>query len=379
MGNTLTGLIPVIYKAVDLVSRELVGMIPAVTINASEAQGAVGQEITSPVTAGATAVNITPGPASPDTGDQAIGKTTMSIQKSKMVPVNWTGEEQMALNGTHNAVLIDQFSQAFRTITNEVESDLAGQYIAASRAYGTAGTTPFGTPGDFTDVSSVVQILKDNGAPVSDLQLVVNTTAGANLLGKHARADIVGEGNVRRLQQQGVILALSGCQIRESAQIRSVTKGTGIGYLSNNVAGYPVGATALLLDTGTGTVLAGDVVTFAGDTNKYIVGSALVAGNMALNPNGLRKPLADNVTMTVGNNYSANMAFARSAIHLLARTPAMPKEGDQADDVIVVTDPVSGLAFQIAMYRQYRRVHFEIGLAWGTACTKSEHLALLLG
>ena len=379
MSNTLTGLIPVIYTAVDQVSRELVGMIPAVTINAGEANAAVGQEITSPVTAGATAVNITPGPASPDSGDQNLGKKTMTIQKSKMVPVNWTGEEQMALNGMHNTVLIDQFFQAMRTITNEVEADLAALYVYAARAFGTAGATPFGTPGDFTDAASVVQILKDNGAPLSDLQLVVNTTAGTNLLGKQSRADIVGEGNIRRIQQQGIILKTSGCQIRESAQIKSITKGTGASYLSNNASGYAVGASALALDTGSGTVLAGDVVTFAGDTNKYVVGTALSGGNMALNLPGLVKTLADNVAMTVGNSYAANMAFARSAIHLLARTPAMPKEGDQADDVIVVTDPVSGLAFQIAMYRQYRRVHFEVGLAWGTACTKSEHLALLLG
>ena len=32
-----------------------------------------------------------------------------------------------------------------------------------------------------------------------------------------------------------------------------------------------VGDTTIGIDTGSGTVLAGDVVTFAGDTNKYIV------------------------------------------------------------------------------------------------------------
>lgn len=379
MANTLTGLIPTIYKAVDVVSRELVGMIPAVTINADEANAAVGQEITAPVTTGATAVDITPGPASPGSGDQTIGPKTMKITKSKMVPVNWTGEEQIALKSQHAPVLIDQFAQAMRTLSNEVEADLAGLCVAASRAYGTAGTTPFATAGDFTDVSSVVQILKDNGAPTSDLQLVVNTTAGSNLLGKHARADVVGEGNIRKIQQQGIILALSGCQIRESAQIRNVIKGTGTGYLVNNAAGYAPGASTLALDTGSGTVLAGDVITFAGDTNKYVVNTALAGSSMAIGLPGLRKALADNAAMTIGNSYAANMAFARSAIHLLARTPAMPKEGDQADDVIYVTDPVSNLTFQIAMYRQYRQVHFEVGLAWGVAATKSEHIALLLG
>ena len=45
----------------------------------------------------------------------------------------------------------------------------------------------------------------------------------------------------------------------------------------------------------------------------------------------------------------------------------------------VVTDEMSGLAFQVAMYKEYRRVRYEIGLAWGVKTIKPEFLALLLG
>jgi len=64
---------------------------------------------------------------------------------------------------------------------------------------------------------------------------------------------------------------------------------------------------------------------------------------------------------------------------LAARAPAMPAGGDDADDVITVTDPVSGLTFQVAMYRQYRQVKIEIGLAWGVAAPNNKFCGLLLG
>ena len=53
--------------------------------------------------------------------------------------------------------------------------------------------------------------------------------------------------------------------------------------------------------------------------------------------------------------------------------------GDTADDVMNVTDPVSGITFQVALYRQYRQVRYEVGLAWGVASIKPEHGCVLLG
>jgi hypothetical protein len=272
--------------------------------------------------------------------------------------------------------LRDQFAQAMRTLCNEVEADLSGLYTDASRAFGTAGTTPFAS--DLSDTANVLKILLDNGAPSTDLQLVINTSGGAKLrtLGQLTKANEAGGDSLLR---QGVLLDLHGMAIRESAKVKNVTKGTGAAYQVNNVAGYAVGDTVIAADTGTGTILAGDVVTFAGDTNKYIVASALSGGSFTIAAPGLRQALANDAVITVGNNYAANMAFSRSAIILATRAPALPDGGDSADDRTIITDPVSNLSFEVALYRQYRQVQYEISLAWGIANFKPEHTAILLG
>jgi hypothetical protein len=384
MANTLTNLTPDLYEALDTVSRELVGLIPAVTLNASAERAAKGQTIRSAVAPAASAADITPAQKAPDTGDQTIGNKTLSISKSRGVAIRYNGEEQRGLNANgpgYQNVLRDQFAQGMRTLCNEVESDIAALYASASRAYGTAGTTPFGTAGNFTDASYALEILKDNGAPLTGNQLVVGSVAGANMLGLQSRVDVQGNDSLLR---QGVLLSTAGMDIRESAQINAHTQGTATSATTDS-AGYAVGDTVITLaSAGTGTIVAGDVVTFAGDSNKYLVtsgdGDVSGGGTITLAEPGLKVAIAGSPTaITVGADFTANMAFNRSAIVLVTRAPARPEEGDLAEDVMLMTDPRSGITFEVSMYKEYRQVHFEVALAWGVSAIKPEHMAVLLG
>jgi len=377
--NTITGLVPDIYEALDVVSRELTGLIPAVTMNASASTAAVGQNIRVDKEPAGNVSDITPAMVVPDPTGQTSGYSDIVITKSRAAEFGFNGDAQLGLNSGagYMNVRANKIAQAIRAITNEVEADLAGLHTTFSRAYGGAGTTPFGTANDYTDASNVLKILKDNGAPQSDNQLIVNTAAGANFIGKQSAVNSAGTDSMLR---QGVLLDLAGMPLRESAQVLTATAGSGTSYTSNT-AGYAVGATAITLITGSGTVLAGDVVTFAGDTNKYVVETGVAApGVITLAAPGLRVALAASaVAMTIVGTSARNMAFNRSALVLAARAPARPEEGDMADDVMIITDPRSGLSMEFAMYKGYRKVRYEVSLAWGVKNIKPEHSAILLG
>jgi hypothetical protein len=73
------------------------------------------------------------------------------------------------------------------------------------------------------------------------------------------------------------------------------------------------------------------------------------------------------------------MAFHRGAMALAARPPALPDGGDLAMDRTLIRDPRSGLTFELSAYPQYKRMRYELALAWGVANIKPEHTAILLG
>lgn len=384
--NTLTSVIPTIYAGLHMVSRELIGFIPNVQRDATTASGAVGQTVRSPVVPAISAEDITPGSDPADSGDQTIGYVDVTISKSRAAPIRWSGEEQLSVtkDGVINTILRDQFAEGFRVLANEIEADLASLYAKASRAYGTAGTTPFATAGDMTDLAEANRILDDNGAPMSGRVMIVGSAARAKLEGKQSGLFKANEAGTDGLLRRREMAMLHGFEMGFSAGVKAHTKGTGTLYDINNGSGEAVGQTTLTLDGGTAGatgIVAGDVVTFAGDTNKYVVTTGIsgASGDIVIGAPGLRVAAADATEMTIGNSYTANMFFARDALLLATRQPAMPTGGDAADDVTTVVDPVSGIAFQVAVYRQYRRIKYEIGVAWGYAAPNPAHLGILLG
>lgn len=383
MANTITAILPSIYAGLDVVSRELIGAIPAVQRDATMTRAAVGQSVVVPVVPAATGGNITPAATPPNDGDAVIGSMPVLISKSKYSPVRWNGEEQLAIapGGQYNKILSDQFAQAFRWLSNQVEVDiLTAGALAASRAYGTAGTTPFGTAADLTDFAGVNRILDENGAPTFGRHLIVGAAARFNLEGKQSVLFKANEAATDALLRDRTLTKVQNFGMGYSAAAPLVTKGTGTSYTST-AAGFAVGTTSIPLITGSGTVLAGDVVTFAGDTNKYVVTTGVAApGTIVIGAPGLRQAIPASATaMTIGNSFTANLAFTDNAMVLAARAPALPTGGDSADDRTMVTDTVSGISFEVSLYREYRRIRYEVGLAWGASVVKPEHIAILLG
>ncbi|CAB4202403.1 hypothetical protein UFOVP1367_13 [uncultured Caudovirales phage] len=86
----------------------------------------------------------------------------------------------------------------------------------------------------------------------------------------------------------GIFVALTkGNLTAGSVVVTKSVKGTGTGYTSTN-AGFAIGTTSIPVITGSGTILAGDKVTFAGDTNEYEIATGVAApGTIALASPGL--------------------------------------------------------------------------------------------
>lgn len=381
MANVLTNLAADIYKAADVVGRELVGFIPASTINADGSERvAKGDTVRASFTRAATAVDVSEAMTIPEGTDQTVDSKTLSISNSRAVQIPYTGEDVRHLNNGigFDTVYGDQIAQAMRTLCNEIEADLAEEaYKNASRAFGTAGTTPFAS--NFDDVAEVRQILADNGMPMNDGQcsLVLNTLASTNLR-QLSQLQSVNQAGGSDLLRQGVLLDLQGMAIRESAQVQSHTKGTGTSYLLND-ASSAVGDTSIAVDGGSGTILAGDIITFAGTTDKYVVNTALSGGSLAIGSPGLRAAETDNDAITVGNNYTANIAMHRRAMELAIRAPAVPESGDGAVDAMTVQDPTSGMVFEVRVYLGYRKTMIEVAAAWGVKAWKPDFIATLIG
>ena len=378
MANVLTDLAADIYKAADIVGREQVGIVPSITINAGSQAVAQGDVIRSHFTRTATVGTVTPSMTIPEGADQTVDNKTMTLDKTASVKIPWTGEDMKHVNNGSGFETIygDQIRQAMRSITNQIETQVgAAIYQGASRAYGTAGTTPFAS--NFNEIANLRKILVDNGCPMDgQVTMAINSIAGVNLRNL-AQLQKVNEAGSEELLRRGELLNLQGLMLKESAGIADHTKGTGAGYLLS--AAGSIGDTTISVDTGSGTIVAGDVITIAGDTNKYVVTSALAGGSFTIGAPGLLVAAADNAAVTVGNSFTGNVAFHRAAVELGMRPMAQPNGGDAAVDRMTVQDPFSGLVFEIAAYKGYNKAMFDVSCLYGYKVWKDDFVAALLG
>jgi hypothetical protein len=374
------------FEALDVVQAEQTGFVSAVGRDSSAARASVGEDVTFPIVDALAAEDLTPANVSATPPARTIRPGTLKITKSRSVPFGLTGEEARTLinGGNLGTVTRDTIAQALRTLRNEMDGDIADLHIHASRAHGTATGTPFATASDFTDFAQPWKILEDNGAPMSDWRMVLASSHITNIRAKQSGLFEVNRAGNADLLRRGVIGDVENFGIGTSAAVRTSVAGTAASA-TTNAAGYAVGATVITLaSAGTGTLVAGDIITFSGDSNQYVIESGDTdvsnGGTITLAEPGLRVAMSaatKNITVIAATKRS--MFFYRRAIQLVTRAPAMPPEGDMADDIMTVTDPYTGIVYELALYKQKRQVRYELNLAWGVKMVMPRYCGLLIG
>lgn len=380
MANILTPLQPTLFSVAQEVSAEPFGAVDAINASFDSKAVAYGDSVTVPIAPTRAASDFTPAAAAGVGADATATEVSVAIQKMRKVSWHLTGEQIRSLdNGASSSEWIRQLlAQGMRTLRNEAEMDCVSAIkVGASRAYGTAGTNPFASA--LTPLADVRKILRDNGAPMADMQFVGDSTSEANLLKLGVVLD-AGQAGSDEERRSGILRRQYGFNIRTSGGIDVHTKGTATGALINGAAA--VGDTTLTLDTitaGATGVLAGDVVTFAADTaNKYVVNTGLNAasGDIVIGRPGAKIILPDNNAMTVGNSYTPNLAFERSAVVGVMRPPLIP--ANPTIQQMMISDGM-GMTYLLLDVAQYGQRTWELHLAWGFKAVQNEHIAILLG
>jgi hypothetical protein len=378
--STITALAPVLFSAAHQVAAEPFGAIDAINTNFDNKGVAKGDKVYVPYVPAAGNAEFSPANITPAGSDVTAETTAVEITKSQKNTHKLTGEQIRSLeNGGNWQEWAGQWAQsAMRALRNEAEQDACTAIKkGASRAYGSAGVTPFAT--SLTELNQVRKILRDNGAPMQDLQLVVDTSAELNMLnlGIVQQAYAAGSDQERR---SGTLRPQLGFNIRASAGIQGHTNSAAADYALSNTTSIPIGTTGLVTKTGSAKTSVGDIFHIASDTANLYVVNGLDADEstklITIGRPGTRAVYLNNATVTFKGAYTPNFAFERNAVVGVMRPPVMPANANIKQTL--VSDKF-GMTYLFCEISQYGQVSWELHLAWGFKVIQPEFVATLIG
>jgi hypothetical protein len=379
--NNLSAIQNVMFSAAQDVAAEPFGIVDGINTSFDNKGVAKGDKVKVTVAPAASLSDFTASNVPPQGSDKTAGDVEVEITASKKTDWHLTGEQVRSLQnaGNDNEWARQLLAQGMRALRNQAEADCAAAIkVRSGLAIGTAGTTPFGS--DIDVIADVRKVLRDNGAPMSDLQLAVNTSSYLNLLklGIVQQAMVAGSDAERRT---GKLMPQFGFKIFESAGLTKHTKGTVTGLDTDTGGNVAVGTTSFNIDGGNGgTLLAGDVFTIAGDSTKYISHTALAAATddhtLVIAKPGVRVLCANGTEITIGDDYTPNFAFERAAVVGVMRPPIMPP--NPTIKQLVMSDE-KGMSYLLLEIAQYGMVTWELHLAWGFKVIQPEYVVTLLG
>jgi len=382
--NTLTAVLPVLYQAANVIPRKMTGLIGSVDRTFDDKQAAMQSTVRVPVLTASANADYTPAMQTTIGTSSTPTAVDVTLDFSRQNAFVLSGEEQAALDAGGDIskdFLRQKTEAAIGAAVDETEAYLFTQAIAgASRATGTAGTTPFATT--ITELADVRKILIDNGM-FEDVSVVLTSAAATNLRKLVTINNQPAGSPAEEILRGGTLVRLHSMNVKESAGPASHTAGAASGRLVGP-SGVATGAVSINFDGGSGGFTAGDVLAFGSgggsgtaDANRYVVPAIASATPVLLNKPGLILAHVDNDTITVAAAYTPSIALDRRAMKLVIRPPFT--NANPLIESVFIGDPITGLTFRFDKIAGDGVVTYRIVWVYGAKVINPEGVAILLG
>lgn len=304
----------------------------------------------------------------------AVTPTSIPVTLSQWKEAPFAMDDK-GLSQVDRGILPMQAHEAIKALANGIEDylwTLLGSGANPLYGYaGVAGTTPFST-----DLSAYLDARKFANKQLMDMDpryVVIDADAEANALGLRAFQDASFRGDTDGIVNGQIGRKLGALWIM-SQRVPTHTAGTGTGYLVNNGPGYAIGTVTITVNTGTGTILAGDIISFAGHKQTYgvvsTVGGATVTSITFAASNvspGLTSAIINAEAITVRATFVQNCLLHRDCL-AFAMAPLMDTiQVPGATLTAVAVDEVSGLSLRLEVSRQHRQVQWSFDALYGGA------------
>ena len=386
--NTLTQVTPQLLAQGLMALRENAITPQLVNKQYTSLAGERGSTIDIPVPSAIAAGQVAPSYVAPDDAGFAPTKVSIALDQWYEAPFFLTDKEMLeAMQGT----IPMQASEAVKALANTVDANLLALYVyfygyaGTLNAGGTAHLDPFtddnGDPTNAAASAEVRKVLNKQLAPLTDRHVIMNPELEAAALNIRAFQDGSYSGDFRAIRD-GKLNDKLGFKWWMNQNVPDHTRGTEDGNTIVNDGGdaLAIGDKTVGVDGGTGTILKGDLITFAGDETVYVATATTVdssGGNLLIEP-GLVADPGDAAAVTVKKGGAQNLVMQRGAIAFATR----PLEQHGSDLGVIsrsVVDRISGLTLRLEIVHQHKRTRFSYDILWGSGVVRREFGARLVG
>lgn len=383
MANTLTPVIVrMLAKAMAVLRARTV--MPGLVSREYEEQTAMsfGKSIDVPIYADQIVGDVAPGPTPITPGNSVATKISIELNKHRHASFFLTDAEMDAID-PNSKFINSKMISCINPLAKDINSHILANYKKVYNYVGLAGTTPFASKVDV--INDAGALLNDGDTGQSPRHGVLNFAAGGSFRTLSGLGDVNKTGK-DDIKIKGIIGERYGFDWFEDGQVPYHTAGTIASSMS--VTGVePIGETTINLTNGAGTSTfnEGDIVTFAGDIQTYVVTAGVTigsstTGDIVINP-GLKVATAGSDAVTLKASHRVNLLFHPGAFAFAMR----PLSGASAMAIQLgatissITDPVSGLTIRLELSRQNKQFAWDFDVLYGSGIARPEFASRLAG